>query len=165
MQILKFVLWTWPSAMATVAGFLDSRVKLHEILAHTNVDGFLGSAVCKVDSAPWAGAFLFENSPWSVGHKTVFEEWYLFHGGKPRQVLAAGPWRRMRRTLLRAQRRACPSLVRSQHRLHRVVQQGVRDYDDLLERLAPAMHASRASVILPEELKPYRVTRTRAWPM
>jgi hypothetical protein len=62
MQVLKFVLWTWPSAGADNAGFQNDRIKFHQILAHTKVHGFLGSGIFKVDTAPFAGSFLFENS-------------------------------------------------------------------------------------------------------
>jgi hypothetical protein len=80
MQVLKFVLWTWPSAAADNERFKSDRIKFHQILAATRVEGFLGSGIFKVDTAPFAGAFLFENSPWLGGHKNVFEEWYMFHG-------------------------------------------------------------------------------------
>src|SRR4051794_38971873 len=79
MQVLKFVLWTWPSAGADSAEFQSNRVKFHQVLERNRVEGFLGSGIFKVNTAPFAGSFLFENSPWLSGHKTVFEEWYMFH--------------------------------------------------------------------------------------
>ena len=97
MQVLKFVLWTWPSATASVTDFVGHRVAFHKILAESKVDGYLASGVFKVDAAPWGGSFLFENSPWSVGHKTVFEEWYLFHGSAAldavNERVHAGPYK------------------------------------------------------------------------
>jgi hypothetical protein len=203
MQILKFVLWTWPSATATVADFLDSRVKFHQVLAHTKVDGFLGSAVFKVDSAPWAGAFLFENSPWSVGHKTVFEEWYLLHGSAALDAMNervhAGPYKDSHGKFLRQDLGGeCAGLYYVRKGDLASALSGVKTactvwfnkayatYDDLLERLVPTMHSDRsvlwrrllvlgptpefhldvdASALLPEDLKPYWVKRTRVWPM
>lgn len=202
MQILKFVLWTWPSATATVADFLDSRVKFHQVLTHTKVDGFLGSAVFRVDSAPFAGAFLFENSPWSVGHKTVFEEWYLFHGSAAldavNERVHSGPYRESHGKFLRQDLGGeCAGLYYVRKGDLEPAVSGIKTactlwfnqayatYDVLLERLAPTMSSSGsvlwrrllvlgptpefhldvdASVTLPEDLKPYRVKRTRAWP-
>jgi hypothetical protein len=204
MQVLKFVLWTWPSASADLAGFQGSRIKFHQVMAEQKVEGFLGSGLYKCDTAPWAGAFVFENSPWATGHRTVFEEWYLFHGSAAldavnERVHAAGDaYRESHGKFLRQDLGGeCAGLYyMRQGEMERAIA-GLREpectlwfnkayptYDDLLARLAPAMRSSRsalwrrllvlgptpefhldldASVELPEELKPFRVKRTRVW--
>jgi hypothetical protein len=202
-QILKFVLWTWPSATASVDGFRDSRVEFHRVMARHKVDGFLGSGMFSVDTAPWAGAFLFENSPWSTGHRTVFEEWYLFHGSAALDAINErvheGPYKESHGKFLRqdlggecaglyyarkgAVEQALDGLTRPRTTLWFNKTSGT--YDALLDRLGPAMGASRcvlwrrllvlgptpefhvdvdADTALPEDLRPFRVRRTRLFP-
>lgn len=161
MQILKFVLWTWPSATASAADFRDSRVKFHEVLAHTRVDGFLGSAMFAIDTAPWAGAFLFENSPWATGHRTVYEEWYLFHGSAALDAINErvheGPYKESHGKFLRQDLGGeCAGLYYARKGDIEQAVAGLRNpectlwfnktsgtYDELLARLAPTMGSSR----------------------
>jgi hypothetical protein len=200
MQILKFVLWTWPSATASAAEFRDSRVKFHRVMAQHKVDGFLGSAMFSIDTAPWSGAFLFENSPWATGHRTVYEEWYLFHGSAAldavNERVHEGPYKESHGKFLRhdlggecaglyyARKgdvgQALAGVQKPGHTLWFNKASGT--YDALLEQLAPTLASSEcalwrrllvlgptpefhidvdAPTTLPEELRPYRVRRTR----
>ena len=160
MQILKFVLWTWPSAVADAAEYEDHRVKFHQVLAHKKVEGYLGSGLFKIDTAPWAGSFLFENSPWLGGHKTVYEEWYLFNGSASldavNEATIAGPYKDSHAKFLRKDLGGeCAGLyyLRSgdlEHALSGITQsecsawfgKTYATYDDLVERLTPIMSSS-----------------------
>jgi hypothetical protein len=200
MQILKFVLWTWPSATASVADFENSRLAFHRIMARDKLEGFLDCAMFKVDTAPWSGAFVFENSPWSVGHKTVFEEWYLFHGSAAldavNERVQAGPYKESHGKFLRQDLGGeCAGLYYARKGDLETALAGTKTqctlwfnkvyptYEDLFKQLAPATTRSvlwrrllvlgptpefhvdlDASTTLPEELKPYKVLRTRVWP-
>jgi len=160
MQVLKFVLWTWPSANADLGAFQDNRIRFHQVLAETKVEGFLGSGIFKVDTAPWAGAFVFENSPWLGGHKTVFEEWYLFHGSAALDAVnertIAGPYKESHGKFLRQDlggecaglyymrkgdiERAIAGITESKSTawFHKTY----ATYDDLVERLTPVMNST-----------------------
>jgi hypothetical protein len=160
MQVLKFVLWTWPSAGADNAGFQNDRIKFHQILAHTKVHGFLGSGIFKVDTAPFAGSFLFENSPWLGGHKTVLEEWYVFHGSAAldaiNEAVIAGPYKAGHAKFLRQDLGGeCAGLYYMRNGTVDQAVAGITEtdstvwihktyatYDELAQRLEPSMRSS-----------------------
>lgn len=69
--MLAYVFWHWPAAGTDAAVYEQALVAFHEALAAAAPDGFGGSAVARVEPAP------FGPSPGGAPPGAVYEDWYL----------------------------------------------------------------------------------------